>query len=62
VAKYLQIHNNEQITLPASILQKVKLKEGDWLEVVVGTDGTIRLTPKFFRDRALAEKYQSPWE
>jgi AbrB family looped-hinge helix DNA binding protein len=59
VAEYLQIHKNGQITLPASILQKAKLKEGDWLEVVIGTDGTIQLVPKSFRNRALAEKYQS---
>lgn len=56
--EYLQIYTNGQITLPASILQKAKLKDGDWLDVVVEADGTIRLIPQPVIDPALVEKYQ----
>jgi len=37
---------------------EAKIKAGDLLEVVVDTDGTIRLVPRLAVDRALAEKYQ----
>ena len=55
---FVQVGKNGQITLPASTLQKAKIKEGDLLEAVVDTDGTIRLVPKLALDRSLAEKYQ----
>lgn len=55
---FVQVGKNGQITLPASTLQKAKIKEGDLLEAVVDTDGTIRLVPKLALDRTLAEKYQ----
>lgn len=58
MSEYLQIRSNGQITLPAPTRRKAKLKEGDLLEVVVDTDGSIRLVPKLAIDRALAEKYQ----
>jgi len=58
MSEYLQIRSNGQITLPAPTRRKAKLNEGDLLEVVVETDGTIRLVPKLAIDRALAEKYQ----
>jgi bifunctional DNA-binding transcriptional regulator/antitoxin component of YhaV-PrlF toxin-antitoxin module len=38
--------------------RKAKITEGDLLEAVVDTDGTIRLVPKLALDRSLAEKYQ----
>ncbi len=58
MSEYLQVRSNGQITLPAPARRKAKIKEGDLLEVVVDTDGTIRLVPKMAVDRALAEKYQ----
>ena len=58
MSEYLQVRSNGQITLPAQTRRKAKIKEGDLLEAVVDTDGTIRLVPKLAVDRALAEKYQ----
>lgn len=58
MSEYLQVRSNGQITLPAPTRRKAKIIEGDLLEVVVDTDGTIRLVPKLAVDRALAEKYQ----
>jgi AbrB family looped-hinge helix DNA binding protein len=58
MSEYLQVRSNGQITLPAPTRRKAKIKEGDLLEAVVDTDGTIRLVPKLAVDRALAEKYQ----
>jgi len=58
MSEYLQVRSNGQITLPAPTRRKAKIKEGDLLEAVVETDGTIRLVPKLAVDRALAEKYQ----
>jgi AbrB family looped-hinge helix DNA binding protein len=56
--EYLQVRSNGQITLPAPTRRKAKIAEGDLLEAVVDTDGTIRLIPKLALDRSLAEKYQ----
>ena len=56
--EFLQVGKTGHIILPASTLQKAKIKEGDLLEAVVDTDGTIRLVPKLALDRSLAEKYQ----
>jgi len=56
--EYLQVRSNGQITLPAPTRRKAKIAEGDLLEAVVDTDGTIRLLPKLALDRSLAEKYQ----
>ena len=58
MSEYLQVRSNGQITLPAQTRRKAKIKEGDLLEAVVDTDGTIRLVPKLAVDRALVEKYQ----
>ena len=58
MSEYLQVRSNGQITLPAQTRRKAKIKEGDLLEAVVDTDGTIRLVPKLAVDRAKAEKYQ----
>gem|GEM_PF-725190 len=58
MSEYLQVRSNGQITLPAPTRRKAKIKEGDLLEAVVDTDGTIRLVPKLAVDRALAEQYQ----
>ena len=52
MSEYLQVRSNGQITLPASIRRKAKIKEGDFLQVFVDADGTIRLLPKS------AEQYQ----
>ncbi len=56
--EYLQVRSNGQITLPAPTRRKAKIAEGDLLEAVVESDGTIRLVPKLALDRSLAEKYQ----
>jgi len=58
MSEYLQVRSNGQITLPAPTRRKAKIKEGDWLEVVVDADGTIRLVPRLAVDHALAEQYQ----
>ena len=39
--EFVQVGKNGQITLPASTMQKAKIKEGDLLEAIVDTDGTI---------------------
>jgi AbrB family looped-hinge helix DNA binding protein len=56
--EYSLVSKNGQITLPDSALQKAKIKEGDLLEAVVDTDGTILLHPKLALDRTKAENYQ----
>ena len=56
--EYLQVGKNGKITLPTPTRRKTKIAEGDLLEAVVDTDGTIRLVPKPALDRSLAEKYQ----
>lgn len=56
--EYLQVGKNGQITLPAPTRRKAKIAEGDLLEAVVETDGTVRLEPKLITDRSLVEKYQ----
>ncbi len=58
MSEFVQVGKNGQITLPASTLQKAKIKEGDLLEAIVDIDGTIRLVPKLAIDRSLVEKYQ----
>lgn len=57
--EYLQVGKNGQITLPAPTRRKAKIKEGDLLEAIVNTDGTIRLIPKQTSDHSLAERYQT---
>ncbi len=56
--EYLLVSKNGQTTLPASTLQKAEIKEGDLLEAVVDTGGTILLIPKLALDRTKAENYQ----
>ena len=56
--EYLQVSKNGQITLPDPIRRKAKIAEGDLLESIVDTDGTIRLVAKLALNRSLAEKYQ----
>ena len=56
--EFVQVGKNGQITLPAPTRRRAKIAEGDLLEAVVDTDGTIRLVPKLALDRSLAEKYQ----
>jgi len=58
VPEYLQVRSNGQITLPAPTRRKAKIAEGDLLEAIVDSDGTIRLVPKLALDRSLAEKFQ----
>jgi len=47
----LQIRDRGQITLPADLRKKANLQVGDWLEVSLEQDGTLRLIPKLFVDR-----------
>ena len=56
--EFVRVGKNGQITLPASTLQKAKVKEGDSLEAVVDTDRIIRLLRKLALDRTKAEEYQ----
>ena len=56
--EFLQVGKTGHIILPASTLQKAKIKEGDLLEAVVDTDRTIRLLPKLALDRTKAKNYQ----
>jgi AbrB family looped-hinge helix DNA binding protein len=58
MAEYLQVRSNGQITLPAATRRQAKLQEGDLLEAIVETDGSIRLVPKTPVDRKLADQYQ----
>jgi AbrB family looped-hinge helix DNA binding protein len=58
----LQIRSNGQITLPTSIRQQAKLKEGDVLEVEIEQDGSIRLTPKLVIDRSQAYFWTERWQ
>lgn len=56
--EYLQVRNNGQITLPASVRRKARLNEGDLFEVFIEEDGSIRLVPELPVDRVPTEKYQ----
>lgn len=58
MAEYLRVRRNGEITLPDSILRTANLKEGDFLEAIVESDGSIRLMPKTMDDRVLVEKQQ----
>ena len=58
----LQIRSNGQITLPAAIRRRAKLKEGDALEVVVEADGSVRLIPKTVIDRSQAYFWTERWQ
>jgi bifunctional DNA-binding transcriptional regulator/antitoxin component of YhaV-PrlF toxin-antitoxin module len=57
MAEYLQIRSNGEITLLATILRKANLKEGDLLEAIVESDGSIRLLLKIPVQK-LTEKQQ----
>ena len=58
----LQVRSNGQITLPASIRRQANLKEGDALEVIVETDGSLRLIPKLVVDRSQAYFWTERWQ
>jgi len=58
LAEYLQIQNNGEIILPASICRAANLQEGDLLEAIVEEDRSIRLVPKSAEDRKLLEQSQ----
>jgi len=58
MSEFLHVRSNGRITLPAVTRRKAKVEEGDLLEAIVETDGSIRLVPKTAVDRRLAEKYQ----
>ena len=45
MSEFVQVGKNGQITLPAPTRRKAKIAEGDLLEAVVDTDGTVRLEP-----------------
>lgn len=58
----LQIRSNGQITLPATVRRQAHLKEGDWLEVVLEADGSLRLVPKVAIDRSQAYFWSQRWQ
>jgi len=58
----LQIRSNGQITLPASVRRQTNLKEGDTLELSIGEDGTLHLSPKITVDRAQAYFWSNRWQ
>jgi len=58
MSQYVKIRSNGQITLPAQTRREANISEGDWLEVLVEDDGSIRRVPKLTLDRTLAEEYQ----
>lgn len=58
----LQIRNNGQITLPTSIRRKTNLKSGDMLEVLIESDGSIRLIPQIAIDRSQAYFWTGRWQ
>jgi AbrB family looped-hinge helix DNA binding protein len=62
MSEVLQVRSNGQITLPTSIRRKAALKEGDLLEAVVDTDGTIHLIPKIAIDRSQAYFWTQRWQ
>jgi AbrB family looped-hinge helix DNA binding protein len=58
----LQIRSNGQITLPTAARRKANLKEGDLLEVIVESDGTIRLVPQVVVERSQAYFWTERWQ
>jgi AbrB family looped-hinge helix DNA binding protein len=58
----IQICNNGQITLPATILRKTNLKPGDLLKVNIESDGSIHLTPQIAIDRSQAYFWAKRWQ
>lgn len=50
----LQVRSNGQITLPSGIRRKANIKEGDLLQIVVESDGTLRLVPQIAVNRSQA--------
>ncbi|OGO76295.1 MAG: hypothetical protein A3K45_09040 [Chloroflexi bacterium RIFOXYC12_FULL_59_14] len=58
----LQVRSNGQITLPTAVRRKANLKEGDLLEVVVESDGTVRLVPQIAVERSQAYFWTRRWQ
>jgi len=58
----LQVRSNGQITLPSTVRHKANLKEGDLLEVVVESDGTVRLVPQIAVERSQAYFWTRRWQ
>lgn len=58
----LQIRSNGQITLPATVRRQANLKVGDTLELHVGEDGILYLSPKIAIDRSQAYFWSSRWQ
>lgn len=45
IRKYVRLRGRNQITLPGEVTGRLKLHEGDFLEVVLPDDGAIQMTP-----------------
>lgn len=58
MTEYLEVRQNGQVTLPASICRQADLAEGDVLEVLIDADGSIRLVPIPAKVQALMEQAQ----
>jgi AbrB family looped-hinge helix DNA binding protein len=58
----LQIRSNGQVTLPTSVRRQAHLKEGDLLEIILESDGSLRLVPKLAIDRSQAYFWTKRWQ
>ncbi len=57
-APLIRVKGKSQITLPAPLLRKFELSEGDFLEATSTEEG-ILLTPKLVIDRSILENLKS---
>ena len=58
----LKIHNNGQITLPASLRREAQMDVGDLLTAEVAEDGSIVLRPAMVINRDQAYFWTSRWQ
>ena len=56
----LQLNHNGQITLPSSVRTQANLKIGDFLQVIIEMDGSLRLIPQIMDEQAYfwSERWQ----
>ncbi len=58
----VQVRSNGQLTLPTSVRRQAQLEEGDILEALVESDGTIRLVPKALIERSQTYFWSERWQ
>lgn len=56
-----QLRNRSQVTLPSDIVKKMKLKEGDKLDIIQ-EDDTIIIKPVLVIDRSQAWFWSEQWQ